>query len=552
MLLLCAQATTACTEDASGLACPLLMPGTLALHPDGAALDVPADGQTIPSGVSGVAAAGALVAHPIWIAAGESVSITASSDATLVAMGYGPRNAFGGFPHCRSLESGRSVTVALKAEAAGEFVVLVGTSVDADSLDYRLTVTCKSGCEPPEGEGPAPRCATLSEQGCGDVRCDGELESDAAGCLTCTCRGDGLCGPDRRAGPAGSCVLPACDCEAGDPVCGADGATWPSRCAALCAQVPVAKDGPCDIACPSLAACEAPCFGLRTLDTGGCPTCECRSRFADNAPSCLACPLTEAPVCGSDGVTYRNGCSARCHGAKLLYAGACQDGCTTAPPDCALDCAHGLRPVEGGTHCLACACATVASTCDPEAGAPVCVALPGPIGETTVGSACLALALGVSGDGARWGGCGVRCDEEVPCPAGSRCSGAGFLEGRCLLDDAACGCPAMLDPVCGSVPGEDTDTNVLETFDNACLLRCLGGALVHQGACCEAAPSCEVGFVARLDTRGCPSDCQPAGTVDCAGTAVTAPACVEDGVEVDGSACEAHFRGESAFLELCR
>lgn len=559
---LVAIAAPACGEDSSHLACPLLMPGTLALHPDGGPLPVSADGE---ASLTGTAAGGHLVAHPAWLGAGQAVKIVARSEASsadplsrgpLVAIAYGPRNGFGGYSHCRALKSGQQVELTLAAETAGEYLVLVGTppgtpTTPAAAVSYTVTTTCTAGCD------SSDLCPTLAERGCPDVRCDGELARDEAGCPTCECRTDTLCGPDRRAGPAGACVLPACACPAGDsPVCGADGRTWPSRCEAACALVPVAREGPCEITCPALDTCEAPCFGLRTIGTDGCPTCACRARFADDAASCGACPLVTAPVCGSDGLTYTNACRARCNGARILYAGACREGCTSPPPDCALDCAHGLRPVAGGTHCLACACASVPASCDPEGGAPVCVTLPGPIGETTVGSACLALALGAGDDGARWGACGERCGDERPCPEGASCAQAGFLEGRCLLDgDAggACGCSALVTPVCGRVvsPGPGP-IEALESFDNACLARCAGAVVVHEGPCCESAVSCDGGEVAQLDTAGCPVACGPARSGLCASTAAFSVACDLDGEPVGTSACEAHLAGEEAFVEACR
>ena len=527
---------SACGEDGgSGLACPLLAPGALTLMPEGAPLPV---GETAAE-VASIASPGGLVAHPLWLAAGEEVAVEARFQGDGVLIAYGPRNRFGGYPHCDAIERGGRVTVTLVADVDGEYLVLAGGAPDvtrtATTLEYTLTSRCTAGCS-----ARADRCPTLAEQGCGAIRCDGALVEEA-GCATCACDTQALCGPDRVAGPNGACVLPGCDCAGApsEPVCGVDGNTWDNPCAASCAGVPVAptgESGACAITCPALADCEAPCHGLRAIGDDGCPTCACRPAFAADADSCAACPLELAPVCGSDGVTYPNRCRARCAGAKLLYAGACTDGCTTAPSGCTLDCAFGLRPLAGGGHCLACACADVPATCDPAEG-PVCATLPGPIGDTTIGSGCLALALGASaGD---WGPCGVRCDDATPCPEGATCSSGGFLAGRCLVGEVPCGCSALLDPVCG-----DDGT----TWDNDCVARCAGVKVTHRGACCDAAPSCDDSV--RVDTRGCPATCGAVGA-DCAANAAFAAACDRDGVVIEGSACAAHATGIDAAPEYC-
>ncbi|MCC6623759.1 MAG: hypothetical protein IT385_21045 [Deltaproteobacteria bacterium] len=505
------------------------------------------EGEPAAAPIAGSVGPGGLVAHPVWLAAGDKIEVVArraGAPGSMLAMAYGPRDAFGGLPHCRALSTGGKVTIT--AAEAGEHLVLVGLEPGGDQADYTITTTCKKGCD-------AARCPTLAEQGCADARCDGELARDASGCLTCACDALALCGPDRAAGPGGTCLLPACTCEGpADPVCGADGNTWPSACHALCAAVPIARDEACSVACPALSACEAPCFGLRALGADGCPTCACLSEFADNAESCAACPEAAAPVCGSDGVSYRNRCAARCAGARVMLAGACPDDDVARawPSGCAKDCAFGLRPVAGLASAFACECAPAPTLACPSEGAPVCATVPGPVGETTVASACVAVALGASGDASVWGPCGARCDEDVDCEGAASAPAAcrtvdegGFLAGRCLLTETpACGCARIVDPVCG---------RDLVTYDNACLAHCAGVAVLHAGPCCEAAPAC-AGGDPMVDWRGCVTACGEAPDGVCApAEAIVAPACDAAGELVPGRACEAHATGLAAWPEAC-
>lgn len=538
----CAVAA-ACSSAPPDLACPLLAPGGTALYAHGVTLaPAPPDAPTSASRASGSSGPGALVAHPMALAAGEKVKVSAhltSGAGSALVIAFGPRDVFGGYPACAALSGSGSVEVS--ADAAGEWLVLVGRAPGEDAATYEIDATCTAGC-PAEAT-----CPTLADLGCADVRCDGELARDDAGCLTCSCEERALCGPDRSAGPGGSCILPACACPDGasDPVCGADGATYPSACHALCAGVPVAVEDACAVACPDLAACDAPCFGLRAVGADGCPTCTCLGDFAANPESCRACPAAAAPVCGSDGVTYRNRCEARCAGARVMLDGACVDSVTTWPAGCTLDCAHGLRPVAGTASALACDCAPAPTLSCPTRGAPICAALPG-VGETTVASACVGLALGAISDGSAWGPCGLRCDAELPCPDDLRCQAQGFLAGRCLATEPpACGCSALVEPVCGADGA---------TYDSACLAHCAGVAVAHPGACCDAGarPTCEAPEVARLDASGCATSCGEALAPVCApASAITAPACDAAGAPLEGSACAAHGAGLEATTEGC-
>jgi hypothetical protein len=104
----------------------------------------------------------------------------------------------------------------------------------------------------------------------------------------------------------------------------------------------------------------------------------CSGADTSNTLAC-SCPGVEDPVCGSDGVTYENGCNAECAGAKIVQAGDCpQDAgtCSCAPTS---DPVCGANGITYENACSA-TCAHVAI-----AHAGVCIA-PQPDASTTASS----------------------------------------------------------------------------------------------------------------------------------------------------------------------
>lgn len=112
------------------------------------------------------------------------------------------------------------------------------------------------------------------------------------------------------------------------PVCGCDGQTYSNRCHAMSAGVGVASEGECVDAEPALegeacdenTACGEGLFcDLRLPDRcGDAPVGVC-------APEVQFCTREYRPVCGCDGRTYGNACSAGAAGVAVFFEGPCDD-----------------------------------------------------------------------------------------------------------------------------------------------------------------------------------------------------------------------------------
>jgi hypothetical protein len=110
------------------------------------------------------------------------------------------------------------------------------------------------------------------------------------------------------------------------PVCGCDGQTYDNSCFAAGAGVSVSAEGPCEP--PPAQACGS--RGLGQCEEGSfCsfpPEANCGRSDAPGV--CVdrpdACILIFNPVCGCDGQTYGNSCSARSAGVSVEHNGACE------------------------------------------------------------------------------------------------------------------------------------------------------------------------------------------------------------------------------------
>lgn len=150
------------------------------------------------------------------------------------------------------------------------------------------------------------------------------------------------CNVDSDCGFGFICVANVCQGDIGcadvwDPVCGSDGVTYGNECEARRAGVDVVGSGACD---PPGEGEGGPC----TSDT----ECEigllCREGFCAG----VVCPAIYDPVCGVDGVTYGNACTAAAAHVEVQSEGECLgEPCMTNA-----DCPRGeVCPIGGDGTC---------------------------------------------------------------------------------------------------------------------------------------------------------------------------------------------------------
>jgi hypothetical protein len=185
--------------------------------------------------------------------------------------------------------------------------------------------------------------------GCNTCTCvEGAVSCTEIGCVDpggCTSGADCDMGEmcqfaEGSCGGTGSCVATLVDCDLSYvPVCGCDGVTYGNACGAQSAGANVSYAGECGTPvtycggaqCGDNQFCQYPegyCVGtVRPVPAGdqaGAPV-PVDPGVCTDLPD--ACGEIYSPVCGCDGVTYDNPCSASAAGMNVATTGACPTVC---------------------------------------------------------------------------------------------------------------------------------------------------------------------------------------------------------------------------------
>lgn len=160
--------------------------------------------------------------------------------------------------------------------------------------------------------------SVVREGACGTA-CGGA--TDAACAEGQYCRHDG--GDCGSGGVSGEChAIPDACAEIFAPVCGCDGTTYGNECEAARASVSVEHEGSCDGTCGGIAGFTCPANQYCLFEDGICGDGDQTGLCADLPESC---DTDLNPVCGCDGMTYSNECTANAAGVSIRSLGDCPE-----------------------------------------------------------------------------------------------------------------------------------------------------------------------------------------------------------------------------------
>jgi hypothetical protein len=385
------------------------------------------------------------------------------------------------------------------------------------------------------------------------VICGGDAGDTCASDQFCK-RDEGVCSEDAE----GVCTdLPSPCPTTVTPVCGCDGTTYNNACEAHAAGVNVASEGAC-----AGAACGG-AAGDTCTDTQFCKTelgvCDENAEGeCTNIP--VSCSTEVNPVCGCDGVTYPNACTAGGAGVNIASTGECAGGGAACGGEAGDTCADDeFCKLETGA-CSADAegvCTAITGVCHPDFN-PVCGC-----DGVIYSNECFAASNGASV--AATGACpqGAACVVGGgTCAAGEFCRPAigactPSAEGHCTTIPEVCPPPIANLPVCGCDG---------VTYANACAALAAGVGIASPGEC-EAdqqacggtgGGTCPAGEFCKRPAGECSDDaegvCQSTPVV-CQGN--NAPVCGCDGTTysnacvADGAGVTVDHDGECGAAVAC-
>ena len=319
--------------------------------------------------------------------------------------------------------------------------------------------------------------------------------------------------------------------DVNEPVCGCDGTTYGNACEAAAAGVSVSAGGECPATCTSNADCTDP----ETYCAKNNNDCDGQGLCTEKPMEWDCRDVPWEPVCGCDGNSYANTCTAQSQGVNIQRSGKCD---STGPCMYNSDCGSGTfcKKEEGCQRAGECtAIPTECPTPGPDDAVCSC-------GLVTYPSACHAWmnSQNVTYPHA----CGVTngCFTSADCPEDHYCNLVNCEElGTCWAKPAPGSCSEWTPRTVCACDGV--------TYENGCWPQQEGYSVLYQNGSCE-----ELGTACNTNDDCAISEyCFRAGDAcEGAGICHTRPAycaqefwkpvCGCDGTTYD-SYCAAHYAG---------